>query len=62
MYGEYLFNRVVIDAWNKGAIGSLTITKNEFTQLIESLGWHYDPQHHYWCKENKARVSLFDDI
>jgi DNA modification methylase len=62
MYGEYLFNRVVIDAWNNGAIGSLTVTKDEFTELIESHGWHYDPQHHYWSKQNKAQVSLFDNL
>ncbi len=62
VYGEYLFNRVVIDAWNKGAIGSLTITRNEFTELIESLGWHYDPQHHYWFKGNKVQDMLFDSL
>ncbi len=62
VYGEYLFNRVVIDAWNKGAIDTLTISKNEFTQLIESFGWHYDPQRHYWAKENKAQDSLFENL
>jgi len=62
VYGEYLFNRVVIDAWDRGAIGSLTITRDEFTQVIESLGWHYDPQRHYWTKGNKAQASLFDSI
>ncbi len=62
VYGEYLFNRVVIEAWNKGAIGSLTITRNEFAQLIESLGWCYDSQHHYWFKGRKAQDSLFDSL
>ncbi|MGQ0600129.1 MAG: hypothetical protein ACT4QE_00370 [Anaerolineales bacterium] len=62
VYGEYLFNHVVIDAWNKGAIGSLTITKDEFKELIESLGWHYDPQRHYWAKENKPQASLLDGL
>jgi len=62
VYGEYLFNRVVIDAWNKGAIGSLTVTKNEFAQVIENLGWHYDPKRHYWSKGNKTQDSLFDGL
>jgi len=62
VYGEYLFNRVVIDAWNKGAIGSLTVTRDEFTQVIEDLGWHYDLQHHYWSKGEKEQASLFDEI
>ncbi len=62
VYGEYLFNRVIIDAWHKGAIGSLTITKDEFTQVIESLGWHYDPQRHYWSNGDKVQASLFDNL
>ncbi len=62
VYGEYLFNRVVIDAWHKGAIGSLSITKNEFAQLIESLGWHYDSQHHYWFRGRNAQSTLFDNL
>jgi 16S rRNA G966 N2-methylase RsmD len=60
VYGEYLFNRVIIDAWNQGAIGSLSISKNEFTQLIESFGWRYDPQRHYWYKGNTAQESRLD--
>ncbi len=59
VYGEYLFNRVVIDAWNKGAIDSLTVTIDEFTQMIENLGWHYDPQRHYWFN-SQVQASLFD--
>jgi 16S rRNA G966 N2-methylase RsmD len=62
VYGEYLFNRVIIDAWNKGAISSLTITRDEFAQLIESFGWHYDSQRHYWFKGRKAQVSLFESL
>ena len=52
MYGEDLFNRIVIEAWRKGVIESLFITKNEFTQLIQDLGWEYDAQRHCWSKEN----------
>ncbi len=59
VYGEYLFNQVVIDAWNKGAINSLAMTRTEFTEAIENLGWHYDPQNHYWSK-GKAQQMLFD--
>jgi 16S rRNA G966 N2-methylase RsmD len=62
IYGEYLFNRVVIDAWNKGAIDSLSITKNEFTELIESLGWRYDAQRHYWHKGRSAQGVLFENF
>jgi adenine-specific DNA methylase len=62
VYGEYLFNQIVIEAWNKGAIGSLLITKDEFTEIIEDLGWHYDASHHYWRKGNQPPASLFDSL
>lgn len=62
IYGEYLFNRVVIEAWNKGAIDSLSITKNEFAQLIEDLGWQYDAQHHYWFRGRNVQSTLFDNL
>jgi len=60
VYGEYLFNRVVIDAWNKGAIDSLAISKEEFTDLIETLGWQYDSRHHYWFRGRQAQSALFE--
>jgi 16S rRNA G966 N2-methylase RsmD len=59
IYGEYLFNRLVIDAWNKGAINSLTISRDQFTQMMEDLGWSYDAQRHCWSKEAKTQGSLF---
>ncbi len=62
VYGEYLFNRLVIDAWKKGAITSLTITKDQFTHILEDLGWHYDAHHHYWSRVAKAQTSLFGDL
>lgn len=58
MYGEDLFNRIVIQAWRQGAIESLSITKNEFTHLIQDLGWEYDPQHHCWAKANSLQRLL----
>jgi len=62
VYGEYLFNRLVIDAWGKGAIGSLTISKDEFTRMMERLGWHYDPQYHYWSRAIALQESLFGGL
>jgi hypothetical protein len=50
MYGEQLFNQVILAAWNSGAIGSLHITKDEFNELIRQNGWHYDDVNHYWVK------------
>lgn len=59
VYGEYLFNRIVIDAWDKGAIGSLSISRQEFSRLIEECGWRYDARRHCWRKGAKAEASLF---
>jgi hypothetical protein len=59
IYGEYLFNKVVIEAWNRSAIGSLNISKTEFIDLIKQHGWRYDEEHHYWVKGQPAAASLF---
>jgi hypothetical protein len=60
LYGEYLFNRLIIEAWNNAAIDSLNLNQTEFTSLIESYGWRYDTGNHYWIKERSSVPSLFD--
>lgn len=52
VYGEFLFNKVIIDAWQKGAIGSLNITRTSLADMIRERGWHYDQESHYWIKGN----------
>ena len=59
LYGEYLFNKLIIEAWNNSAIGSLNINRTDFSDLIESYGWRYDTGHHYWTKEKSSEPSLF---
>jgi DNA modification methylase len=51
IYGEYLFNRVVMEAWEHSAINSLNITKTDFISLIEQHDWHYDENNYYWVKD-----------
>ncbi len=58
MYGEYLFNKVVMAAWQHGAIGSLNISKTEFIALIQRNGWQYDEKNHVWMRQNHP-PSLF---
>lgn len=48
VYGEYLLNRIVVDAWRSGALGSLDIDRTEFTSMIEAQGWTYDERMHQW--------------
>jgi DNA modification methylase len=50
VYGEQLFNQLVIEAWRKSAIGSLDISKDDFTKVIKHHGWHYDEDRHYWVR------------
>jgi 16S rRNA G966 N2-methylase RsmD len=59
LYGEYLFNELVIEAWNNASINSLNINRTDFIEMVESYGWRYDANHHYWTKEKVSEPSLF---
>lgn len=60
IYGEYLFNKLVIQAWKASAIQSLKISKDEFASLLEERGWHYDPINHSWTTDRQASELLFE--
>lgn len=53
IYGEYLFNQIVMSAWQHGAIGSLNISKTEFIDLIQRNGWFYDEKNHIWVQSGQ---------
>jgi hypothetical protein len=50
VYGEHLFNHVVMEAWRKSAIGSLDISREEFIKVITNHGWRYEENLHYWVR------------
>src|SRR5262249_25421126 len=52
VYGEYLFNRLVVDAWQSAALGSLDIDRAEFACMMERQGWSYDDNTHQWRHSN----------
>ena len=58
IYGEYLFNRVIIDAWRAGALGSLDITREAFADLITQCGWSYDESTHQWWHRESSSSRL----
>jgi DNA modification methylase len=58
LYGEQLFNRLVLSAWHKGALESLAIPKEEFSALLNDLGWEYDERSHYWTRHVSASQLL----
>lgn len=55
VYGEQLFNRVIIDAWGAGALGSLDVTREAFSELIMRCGWYYDDERHQWRRGGGAQ-------
>jgi DNA modification methylase len=59
IFGEYLFNQLIIEAWKRSAIHSLDITKQDFMQLLMQSGWDYDEEKHYWVRDKPQRELLF---
>lgn len=58
VYGEYLFNKVVVEAWKRSAINSLNINRTEFSDLIRQHGWAYDEANYCWIKNHSASAQL----
>ena len=55
IYGEHLFNRVIIAAWQAGALGSLNVTREAFVDLITQCGWSYDESAHQWRRRGSPQ-------
>jgi len=60
IYGESLFNHLIIEAWQNASIDDLAITKEEFIEILNGQGWNYHPKDHYWVKEQIIEKTLFD--
>jgi hypothetical protein len=58
VFGEYLFNKIVIEAWKSSAIGSLNLSKTDFIKLIEEHGWSYNEEQHYWVRQQATAASF----
>jgi hypothetical protein len=59
LYGEVLFNHLVIESWKHGIIDDLNIAKDDLTNLLENSGWVYDNSIHAWHKhEHKVELNL----
>ncbi len=50
LYGEHVFNQLIVTAWKEGAIKSLQISKDDFNGLIKRHGWQYEDENHRWVK------------
>jgi DNA modification methylase len=56
IYGEHIFNQLILAAWHKQAIASLQITKNDFIDIIKGHGWEYDEENHHWVKHQLESI------
>jgi 16S rRNA G966 N2-methylase RsmD len=62
VYGEYLLNRIVVDAWRSGALGSLDIDRADFGEMMERQGWSYDDKNHQWRHVNVMSTPLLGGL
>lgn len=51
LYGEHVFNQLIVAAWRNGSIGSLDISKDQFNDLIKRHGWQYEEETHRWVRD-----------
>ena len=46
--GEVLFNQMILKAWERGALSSLDVTREDFAGVLMSKGWRYNAARHQW--------------
>lgn len=56
LHGELLFNRLITEAWQRNALSALRVSRNDFVNLLERRGWHYNPNSHLWVRQS-AKAS-----
>jgi adenine-specific DNA methylase len=59
IYGEYLFNQIVIESWKYQTINKLNITKEKLLDILKAKGWVYNKNTHCWIKYNSSE-KLFE--
>lgn len=59
---EALFNRIVLELWQRRALGCLSLDRREFASRLADRGWSYNPRQHVWSRgARKVEVeSLFE--
>jgi len=45
---EALFNRLIIELWDRRALGCLQLDRREFAARLQQRGWGYDDKRHVW--------------
>lgn len=57
--GELLFNQMILNAWEKGALDSLDITREHFAEALRQKGWRYNPSRHQWFRTPESVSAGF---
>lgn len=62
---EALFNRLVIELWQRHALSCLNLDRQEFARQLERRGWSYNPRSHSWSRSGYPKkvfteMMLFD--
>jgi len=55
--GEVLFNRIIMRAWERGALRSLDVTREDFADVLTRMGWRYNPVRHQWFNGHEPALS-----
>jgi len=48
--GEALFNQMILKAWKSGALASVDVTREAFSEVLKSKGWRYNSLRHQWFR------------
>lgn len=60
IFGESILNQLIIAAWRAGAIEKLEVGRSEFSKLLESRGWIYNPERHFWMRSaGRSQARMF---
>lgn len=59
VFGEYIFNKLIIEAWQNSAIHALSTSRLDLPELLQDLGWKYNTARHFWMKDESRPKLLF---
>ena len=55
--GELLFNKIVLEAWKRGALKCLDLSREDFSAALRRKGWRYNPLRHQWSNSHESIPS-----
>jgi hypothetical protein len=59
---EFLFNQVILEAWESNCLGVLSVSHEDFADHLRSRGWTYSAKSHEWCRsKRREKLCLWDD-